>query len=441
MLTNFLAKLPQKNIFLSLSSKQHRYNHSCSNHKPPEPEAPKAPEPFETLRREEFKRIYSPEYKPRIPGQATTAGTKKYSTRNPNVSKDNFRKPYRDDLSLSTIGYGSYVGAPDEIDDLKMFNGLIETIESGGVNVIDTAINYRYQKSERVVGAVLRYLLEKGYSREELFICSKVGYISEDADRGVSGQMLTNTMIEEGKITEEDIVAACHCLHPNYLEDQLERTLSNIGLEKLDLYYIHNSVETQLPLIEAEKFRERLSRAFEFCEEKVQKGKIGAYGMATWMCFRAKTEEDKIYMSIQEAVELAEKVGGKEHNFKYIQLPVNMIMPEAFGQKWQEYKEGDKVLNENVFQVARRSRVNVITSSPLAQGQLGLMEPPKDVFKMSSIAAKHIQFARSIPAEALLTTLVGQKTNMHVKNNLEVVTKPVLPKGDWIDFFKTEEGN
>ncbi len=49
---------------------------------------------------------------------------------------------------------------------------------SGGVNVIDTAINYRYQKSERVVGAVLRYLLEKGYSREELFISSKVGYIS-----------------------------------------------------------------------------------------------------------------------------------------------------------------------------------------------------------------------------------------------------------------------
>ncbi len=36
------------------------------------------------------------------------------------VSKDNFRKPYRDDLSLSTVGYGSYVGAPDEIDDLKV---------------------------------------------------------------------------------------------------------------------------------------------------------------------------------------------------------------------------------------------------------------------------------------------------------------------------------
>ena len=125
--------------------------------------------------------------------------------------------------------------------------------------------------------------------------------------------------------------------------------------------------------------------------------------MATWMCFRAKLEEEKIYFSIQEAVELAEKVAGKNHNFKYIQLPVNMIMPEAFAQPWQEYKEGDKVLNENVFQVARRSKINVITSSPLAQGQLGRMEPPKDVFKMSTIPAKHIQFARSIPAEAMLS--------------------------------------
>ena len=59
-----------------------------------------------------------------------------------------------------------------------MFNGIIDSVESGGVNVIDTAINYRYQKSERTIGAALRYLIDKGYKREELFICSKNGYIS-----------------------------------------------------------------------------------------------------------------------------------------------------------------------------------------------------------------------------------------------------------------------
>lgn len=58
-----------------------------------------------------------------------------------------------------------------------MFNAIIESVETGGVNVIDTAINYRYQKSERVVGAALRYLLQQNYKREELFVCSKIGYI------------------------------------------------------------------------------------------------------------------------------------------------------------------------------------------------------------------------------------------------------------------------
>lgn len=58
-----------------------------------------------------------------------------------------------------------------------MFNGITESVETGGVNIIDTAINYRYQKSERVVGAALRHLLKQGYSRDEFFICSKNGYI------------------------------------------------------------------------------------------------------------------------------------------------------------------------------------------------------------------------------------------------------------------------
>ena len=58
-----------------------------------------------------------------------------------------------------------------------MFNAIIESVETGGLNVIDTAINYRYQKSERTLGAALRFLLDNKYSREELFLCSKIGYI------------------------------------------------------------------------------------------------------------------------------------------------------------------------------------------------------------------------------------------------------------------------
>ena len=61
-----------------------------------------------------------------------------------------------------------------------MFNAIIETVQSDGVNVLDTAINYRSQKSERVLGAALRYLIREGYRRDELFVCSKNGYFTVD---------------------------------------------------------------------------------------------------------------------------------------------------------------------------------------------------------------------------------------------------------------------
>lgn len=76
-------------------------------------------------------------------------------------------------------------------------------------------------------------------------------------------------------------------------------------------------------------------------------------------------------------------------------------MPESFAEKWQPWTEGGKTIYENVFQVARRCRINVITSSPLAQGLMSQVPLSTDLFKCSNLGAKHIQFARSLPAEAL----------------------------------------
>ena len=71
------------------------------------------------------------------------------------MSKEHFRTPYHDTLFLSSLGLGSYIGAPTEEDDLKLFNAILDSVQSHGVNVLDTAINYRYQKSERTIGAAL----------------------------------------------------------------------------------------------------------------------------------------------------------------------------------------------------------------------------------------------------------------------------------------------
>jgi len=55
----------------------------------------------------------------------------------------NFRKPFHIPLELSTVGLGSYLGAPDDSTDFDLYNAAKLLVLSGGVNVLDTAINYR----------------------------------------------------------------------------------------------------------------------------------------------------------------------------------------------------------------------------------------------------------------------------------------------------------
>lgn len=102
-----------------------------------------------------------------------------------------------------------------------MYDGIKASVLSGAVNFIDTAINYRYMKSERTVGKVLKTLVDKyKYERDELFVSSKIGYIPEDADQGIPGRVLVNDLVAQGVITEEDICAkVLHCMHPKYLEE------------------------------------------------------------------------------------------------------------------------------------------------------------------------------------------------------------------------------
>ena len=89
-----------------------------------------------------------------------------------------FRKPFHIPFELSTVGLGTYIGAPDDQTDFDVYNAVKLMVMSGGVNVIDTAINYRCQKAERTLGAALKTLNRKyGVQRDELFISTKNGYI------------------------------------------------------------------------------------------------------------------------------------------------------------------------------------------------------------------------------------------------------------------------
>lgn len=117
------------------------------------------------------------------------------------------------------MGLGTYIGAPTDEDDFDVYNAAKHLVLSGGVNVLDTAINYRCQKAERAIGAAVNTLVNNhNVGRNELFISTKNGYIPDDADHGVNAAMLSAQLIEEGFIEESDVVGGIHCMHPLFLQ-------------------------------------------------------------------------------------------------------------------------------------------------------------------------------------------------------------------------------
>src|SRR6202007_534488 len=95
-----------------------------------------------------------------------------------------------------------------------------------GANVIDSAANYRFQRSERSVGAAVNELQQRGFTRDEIVICTKGGYLPSDGapPRDVRGYV-EKTFIDTGIATWGDIAGGSHCMTPAYLDNQLQQSL------------------------------------------------------------------------------------------------------------------------------------------------------------------------------------------------------------------------
>ena len=216
------------------------------------------------------------------------------------VSPQNFNSPFDETLKVSSIGYGTYVGDPDDLTDFQVYDAIKQSVLSGGVNHIDTAPNYRYMKAERTVGRILTALESKyGIDREQLFITSKAGYIPEDAENEITQRAMIEMLIKDYEVPEKEIVQQSgHCLHPIFLKKSLEDSLERLNLECLDVLYLHNPYEAQGPHNTDNVFFDRLQAAFEFLEQMVEEGKIRQYGLATYSSMRLKSTENKMHLNL-----------------------------------------------------------------------------------------------------------------------------------------------
>lgn len=362
-----------------------------------------------------------------ISGFATPEGTKKFAD-NSGVLPSNFK--IIDSLTLSNVGMGTYLGDADDQTDELVKNAIKQSILSG-INVVDTAINYRAQKAERSVGRAINELIQdKKISRDQIFVSTKNGYVTNDADvkqdfwEYVKNQYASRDVVKEG-----DITSGYHCMTIPYLEDQLERSLKNLDLECVDLMYLHNAVEGQIKDVPKEKFLENLKKSFEFFEQKRTEGKIRYYGMATWECFRVAADSPQ-YLSLKDTFEMAKSVGGANHGFRFIQLPFNMYYDQALLAKNQIFDEKPMSLLES----ASRLGMGVFTSVPLMQGRLlnpGVMPE----FGNLKPSLRALQFIRSSPG--VLAPLIGQKSPDHVSENLEIMKIPPIPENEFLELVKT----
>ncbi len=363
----------------------------------------------------------------KLPGAATRAGTERYRKRfEGRIPPEHFCAAQG--LSLSSIGIGTYLGNYDDETDRLYHDATVRAVESG-CNVIDSAINYRLQRSERSIGTAFKELATKGFNRDEILVATKGGFIPYDgAPPADPRRYLEETFFHPGLANAADIVAGCHCMAPKYLLNQLDRSLRNLDLECIDVYYVHNP-ETQLGKIPRQEFSERLLKAFEALEGAVADGKIKMYGTASWNGYR-NPKEARDYLSLSEVVELANKAGGKDHRFKVIQLPLNLGMTEALSLSNQTVTGKDAT----ILEAAQALGITVMCSASILQGQLtrNLPEIITATFQgLETDGQRALQFVRSTPG--VTTALVGMKQVKHVEENLK--TALVAP-ASWEQYSK-----
>lgn len=349
---------------------------------------------------------------------ATVEGTKRYAARFGEQYVPDFYRSSRSQLTLSSVALGTYLGdSNDETDAL--YGEATSAALTSGINVIDTAINYRCQRSERVTGRVLQELMDRGaVRRDEIVLCSKAGYVPLDGtppgSREEYDSYLRREYFEAGILHPRDLVAGGHAITPAFLKDQLSRTLRNLGIQGIDYFYVHNP-EQQLAALPAEEFRKRMRGAFEALEDCVSRGLIGAYGCATWSGFRLPAESQG-HLSLYELASIATDVAGADHHFHVVQLPINLSMSEAVRISTQRDRKGRLV---RLLDAAAELGIDVVASAPLLQGQLtkGLPGEVRELFNGTTDAQRALAFVRGLPA--VLCAAVGMKTAAHVDENLK----------------------
>jgi aryl-alcohol dehydrogenase-like predicted oxidoreductase len=196
--------------------------------------------------------------------------------------------------------------------------------------------------------------------REQMVIVSKAGYL-----QGFN-YALAQQRKKEGRPFPNLVKYAeglDHCIHPEFLDDQLTRSLERLNLETLDVfllhnpeYYLHWAQRRPLPLDEARRtYYQRIRLAFEFLEQAVQDGRIQSYGISS----NTFPEQASSYTftELARVWQIAQEIS-PNHHFCWVQLPMNLLETAAA-------TEANQPDGQTVLQFAHAHHLAVLVNRPL----------------------------------------------------------------------------
>lgn len=319
-----------------------------------------------------------------LPGRASKQGTAQFAARvigrtGEHSLSNGYVMLGATGLTTSRLGFGTYrVDTTDSAHREALKKALRE-----GCNLIDTSTNYMDGDSERVIGAVLQELTGAGeLRREEVIVVSKIGYVQghnlkQAEAREKSGRSYP-AMVKYGE-------GVWHCIHPEFLADQLRHSLDRLGLAALDICLLHNPEyffsdavqrgETDLPKLRA-SFYDRLTQAFAYFESQVAAGRLQYYGVSSNTVTASPDHAEATSLSrMLEAAAAAS--GGQPHHFRVLQCPMNLF--ESGAVMYANTGPGGR---QTVLACAQEAGVAVLVNRPLnamptpRSGMLRLAEWP-----------------------------------------------------------------
>ncbi|BCA53541.1 hypothetical protein W02_06810 [Nitrospira sp. KM1] len=317
-----------------------------------------------------------------LPGAATPEGTARFAASmvhrpHRSGSREHGYGPFGSTgLTASKLGFGGY-----RVDSSNPeFSAALTKALSEGVNVIDTSTNYMDGESERLIGSVLKEVINrKIVSRDQIIVVSKIGYVQGENLRRAQAREQANhpypDMVKYGD-------GIWHCIHPDFLADQLTASLDRLGVATLDVCLLHNPEyflseitrhgNPQQREQARDEFYRRVALAFDYLDSQVSNGRIRWYGVSSNTV--AADQSDPDATSLHRYL-----TADRQRHFAVLQCPMNLFESSTFLPTDSTQQETDSVLT-----VAQKYKLAVLVNRPLnamatrESGMLRLAEVPPE---------------------------------------------------------------